>query len=174
MKIEGLAIRWEAQAKIGEITETMLPGAFASSIQNQDVLALRDHNPSELLGRTGSGTLSMRETAEGLAFALQLPNSPGGIDAYENAKLGNLKGVSIGFFLPGSDYTEDGGKRTIHRADLREISLLGALDPAYAGTRIQARSNHLGKTEELRCVFLGGEISIQKKNWRLIGKCYGL
>ena len=171
MKLEGMAVLWNSEAKIGELTERMLPGAFAQAIQNQDVLALRDHNPGVLLGRTGSGTLMMTENEAGLFFSLRLPNSPAGIDAYENAKLGNLKGVSVGFFLPGSDYTEDGGKRTIHRADLREISLLGALDPAYAGTRIQARS--IGKTEELRCVFLGGTIGIQKQD-RRFWKCYGV
>ena len=168
-----MAVLWNSEAKIGELTERMLPGAFAQAIKNQDVLALRDHNPSELLGRTGSGTLSMRETTEGLAFDLRLPNSPGGIDTYENAKLGNLKGVSLGFFLPGSDYTEEKGYRILRRVDLREISLLGSYDPAYEGTRILTRSNHLGQTEELRFVFLGGKIGIKKQD-RRFWKCYGV
>ena len=100
MKIEGLAVRWDSEAKIGELTERMLPGAFAQAIKNQDVLALRDHNPSELLGRTGSGTLSMRETTEGLAFDLRLPNSPGGLMLTKTRSSVILRASASAFFFP--------------------------------------------------------------------------
>jgi hypothetical protein len=45
---------------LGGFTELIAPGAFAAAIlPDADVLALRDHNSSALLGRTKSGTLSL-------------------------------------------------------------------------------------------------------------------
>ena len=61
------------------------------------VLALRDHDPSKLLGSTLHNTLTLRDTPAGLAFDLTVPNTEVGRDTFENVRLGNLTGVSWGF-----------------------------------------------------------------------------
>ncbi len=61
------------QTNVGSFRERIAPGAFAASLDSgRDILALVDHDPKSLLGRTRSGTLTLREDDDGLAFDLAL------------------------------------------------------------------------------------------------------
>ena len=137
-RLEGYAATFGSEARIGSFVETIAPGAFRSALSG-DVLALMDHDPARVLGRTRSGTLRLVEDSRGLSFSLDVPDTQAGRDALELAQRGDLGGMSFGFLVPpgGEDWTGD--KRTLRAVDLKEISVVSAW-PAYPDTEIALRN----------------------------------
>lgn len=137
-RLRGLAARFGSEARIGSVIETIAPSAFAATLGGgDDVLALVDHDPSQLLARTRSSTLRLRESPEGLEFEIDLPDTQLGRDTLALAERGDLGGMSFGFFVREDD--RDGGRRVLRSVDLKEISIVHSW-PAYPETTIQARS----------------------------------
>ena len=65
-KLVGYAVRWNSLSEIiwDEFREQFAPGAFKDSLASgSDVRALYEHNYTQLLGRTKSGTLVLSEDA---------------------------------------------------------------------------------------------------------------
>lgn len=143
-RLEGYAATFGAEAKIGSIIETISPGAFRSAITG-DVLALHDHDPAKVLGRTRSGTLRLTEDANGLAFSLDLPDTQAGRDVQALAERGDLGGMSFGFLVPKGGDEWDGEHRTLLAVDLKEISVVSAW-PAYPDTSLALRSRKQART----------------------------
>jgi Escherichia/Staphylococcus phage prohead protease len=136
-RLIGFAARYGAVADIGPFRERIAPGAFAGSIgEGADVLALLDHDPSRVLGRTRTKTLQLSDEPQGLAFDIEVPNTGAGRDALALAMRGDLGGASIGFVV--QEESKDGEVRVIERAQLLEISVVSAW-PAYAETSVEAR-----------------------------------
>ena len=80
-RLEGYAAVFDSEAPIGAFRESIRPGAFRAALATgKDVLALVDHDPARLLGRTGSGTLRLSEDSRGLAFELDVPDTQLGRD----------------------------------------------------------------------------------------------
>lgn len=108
-----------------------------------DVRALRDHNPSLLLGRTTSGTLRLSVDSTGLLFEADLPNTTYANDLRELVSRGDVTGASFGF-LPGTTTVtrdaENDYELVTHNsvADLLDVSPVTF--PAYAGTDVALRS----------------------------------
>jgi HK97 family phage prohead protease len=143
MKLSGLAIpNGVRSADLGGFVEIAAAGLVKRSLRDQPrVLALRDHDPSKLLGSTSAKTLTLRDTPAGLAFDLTVPDTEVGRDTYENIRLGNLTGVSWGFTTRKDSWAQVDGKavRTLHDIDLMEISPTAF--PAYGkGTSVSVRS----------------------------------
>ena len=137
-KLTGYAARFGTEARIGTFTETIAPGAFRGSLDG-DVLALVDHDPGKLLGRTRTGTLRLNEDDTGLRFELDVPDTNLGRDVLAMAERGDLGGMSFGFHVTRDHWS--GRKRELRAVDLREVSVVHAF-PAYQGTEVQARSQH--------------------------------
>lgn len=137
-RLVGFAARYGVVANIGPFRERISPYAFAGSIGEgrADVLALLDHNPEKVLGRTKSGTLRLDDQAEGLAFEIDAPDTGAGRDALALAARGDLGGASIGFIV--EDEASENDIRIIRRARLLEISIVSSW-PAYSGTEVEAR-----------------------------------
>jgi HK97 family phage prohead protease len=138
-RLEGYAATFGSQAKIGGFTETIEPGAFrASLLSGADILALADHDPGKVLGRTKSGTLILAEDAKGLRFGIDMPNTQIGNDLIEMAKRGDLGGMSFGFVATDEAWPSR-DRRILRAVDLKEISVVQSW-PAYQGTTVQARA----------------------------------
>ena len=136
--LEGYAARFGVPARIGGFTERIAPGAFTATLASgRDVLALADHNPGAVLGRTKSGTLQLRQDGEGLHFTLALPDTQAGRDLAELAARGDLGGMSFGFVA--TDEAWDGDMRELRSVELHEISVVQSW-PAYQSTEINLRS----------------------------------
>ena len=124
-RLEGTAAPFERYATIGtgrnRKSEKIRRGAFKRRIaelnapasetlltvdarQPNDIKALVDHNPQQLLGRLSRQvkTLRLREADVGLLFQLDLPATTLGADIRALAVAGLLAGVSIGFLSSGS------------------------------------------------------------------------
>ncbi len=147
-RLEGYAATFNADAKIGRFTETISPGAFRSSLAG-DVLALFNHDPAAVLGRTRSRTLRLSEDSRGLAFDLDLPDTAAGRDVLAMAERGDLGGMSFGFLTPKGGDKWQGERRTLVNVELREISVISAW-PAYPDTSLALRSFQLVQDHERR------------------------
>lgn len=137
-RIEGYAATFGAMANIGSFQERIAPGAFRSALAG-DVLALLDHDPGKVLGRTRSGSLRLSEDSRGLAFSLDLPDTQAGRDVLALAERGDLGGMSFGFTVPDGGEDWSGNTRTLRSIGLREISVVSSW-PAYQGTEIALRA----------------------------------
>ena len=135
--LSGYVATFGNEARIGGFSESIAPGAFRDSLATgQDVLALLDHKPDALLGRTKTGTLTLREDSKGLRFDLKLPDTQHGRDLVALAERGDLGGMSFGFIATDEKWTGD--KRELRAVDLLEISVVQSW-PAYQQTEIQLR-----------------------------------
>ena len=116
--------------------EKVKPGALT---YNENTVLLTQHDQRGVpLARVGAGTLSFRETKQGLEFTATLPESRA--DLREALERGDMSGaVSIGF------YVEEDGDRWTHanKQSLREVTQghlveLSLVSPAgaYPGARI--------------------------------------
>ena len=142
-KIGGYAAVFEQLSQpLWGFVEKIAKGAFASSLEQDDVRALWSHNTDLVLGRTGNGTLSLREDDHGLAFDLELPDTTLGRDTYESIKRGDVTGVSFGFEVLEDSWQrkEEGAPhiRTLNKVKLYEISPTAF--PAYEQTAVAVRS----------------------------------
>lgn len=137
-RLTGYAATFGTEARIADFTETIAPGAFADTLaESADVLALVDHDPARVLGRTRAGTLRLSEDRRGLAFNLDVPNTSHGRDVIALAERGDLGGMSFAFSVKRERW--DGERRTLEAVKLHEVSVVSAW-PAYDGTVVQARS----------------------------------
>jgi HK97 family phage prohead protease len=128
-------------------TETIGRGAFDAALAGDpDVIATVNHDFGQLLGRTSSGTLRLRQDDQGLAFELDLPDTTLGRDARELVRRGDLRGMSF-TAMPGEVERVDGG--VVHRsfAELLEVSLVAI--PAYSGTTVRKASRKRPLREQL-------------------------
>ena len=141
-KLEGYAATFGAEADLGSFVETIEPGAFRSALSG-DILALQDHDPARVLGRTRSRTLRLYEDSKGLGFELQLPDTSAGRDVQALAERGDLGGMSFGFLVNEGGERWSGRKRSLRSLDLREISVVSAW-PAYPDTEIALRAFQRG------------------------------
>lgn len=147
-RLEGYAATFAGEADLGAFRERIAPGAFRNAL-NSDILALLDHDAGKVLGRTRTGTLSLREDAKGLAFALDLPDTAAGRDVLALAARGDLGGMSFGFLVPEGGDEWQGKTRTLRSIDLKEISVVSAW-PAYGGTEIALRALQRGDERQRR------------------------
>lgn len=123
--------------------ETVAPGAFADALTpDADVLCLRDHQETILLGRTKSGTLSLRDTDAGLQFTCILPKTNQADDLAASIERGDLDGVSFGFTVPkgGDEWRKKNGvlTRTLTKVNLLEVSPCSWA--AYPSNSVSVRS----------------------------------
>jgi HK97 family phage prohead protease len=138
-RLVGHAAVFNSIADIGAFREVIKPGAFrANLLSGSDIMALVDHDPTRLLGRTKSGTLRLSEDARGLAFEIDLPETQLGRDVLALAERGDLGGMSFGFTAVDQAWPTR-GTRELRAVQLHEISVVQA-KAAYSATSVSARS----------------------------------
>lgn len=128
-------------ADLGGFVEQIAPTAFTKTVMESDVRALRDHDPSRLLGRTGAGTLRLFGDSVGLRYEIDLPDTQEGRDTALLLERGDLFGSSFGFRTISDSWaqTETGFPlRTLTEVALRDVGPVTF--PAYAATEAALRS----------------------------------
>jgi HK97 family phage prohead protease len=139
--IKGLAAPFNSKSVDMGFIEIIKPGAFTRTLKdNPDVLMLRDHKQELLLGRTKSGTLTLRETSKGLEFECQLPNNSDGDNLAVSLKRGDIDSCSFGFNVMSDSWADVDGQlvRTLLDIDLFECSVVSF--PAYPDSTAALRS----------------------------------
>lgn len=140
------AIVFNAESEdLGGFREIIDPGSLSKAMDDYpDIRAFWNHNTSDLIGRTISGTLRLFLHREGLDYEVDLPDTSAGRDVKVLAERGDLRESSFGF-----DTAEDGDKwtrrddgiriRTVTRIErLYEVSPVSI--PAYPQTANALRS----------------------------------
>ena len=120
-------------------TEEIRQGAFTASLSERDVIAIIGHDTGRVVGRTGAGTLILREDTRGLAFENELPDTTDGRDLAVLLDRKDIPGMSFGFVTRKQEWDEtvDPPHRTIIEADLYEITYTPC--PAYPDTEVGLR-----------------------------------
>ncbi len=122
---------------LGGFSERVMPGAFTRCLRSSpDVRCLFNHNASQLLGRTASGTLRLREDDLGLFFDCDLPDTQLGRDVQEMVKRGDISQCSFGFIVQGQRWPND-TTRELTDVDMLDVSPVTF--PAYPQTSVSAR-----------------------------------
>ena len=155
--IEGYAAVFNSKTRIGScFDEVIEPGAFSRSLsENGDVRALFNHDWNNVLGRTKSGTLTLKEDEKGLNFNVELPNTSVARDLSESMARGDINQCSFGFFVTDEewDYSVEPALRTIKEVELFEISVVSI--PAYDDTEASlVRDKDFGKEIEARSALI--------------------
>lgn len=139
-KLTGYVAKFNNATAIGGFTEVIRAGAFAASLASgRDIIAMADHDPARVLGRTKSGSLTLAEDATGLAFSLEVPDTQTGRDLIALAERGDLGGCSFGFTVPAGGDSWNGNNRELRAVNLSEVSIVQAW-PAYTDTEIHLRA----------------------------------
>ena len=121
---------------LGGFRERIAPGAFRS-VLDADVRALLNHDPSQVLGRTKSGTLRLFDEQRGLRFECDLPDSPLGENVKAAVRRGDIDGASFRFRV-GEEFW-DGDLRTVKSvAELKDVTV--ATYGAYPDASVELRT----------------------------------
>jgi HK97 family phage prohead protease len=143
-KIVGYAAKFNSRSvDLGGFVEILDPGAFNRAIEEaQDVRALVDHNPTLILGRTKSGTLSLSIDETGLLSTINPPETQAGRDIKESVGRGDVTGMSFSFrVMPDGDYwrkEDDRLVRHVRDVELYDVSVVTY--PAYPATEVSLRA----------------------------------
>ena len=150
--ISGYAAVFNSPTRLWEdLDEVIAPGAFSRAISSSDVRCLFNHDWSNVLGRTKSGTLRLSEDERGLKFEVDLPDTTVARDLIKSMERGDINQCSFGFIPTEEtwDYNSTPMLRTIHEVELYEVSIVPL--PAYEDTEAALRGKEdLEKVVEKR------------------------
>jgi HK97 family phage prohead protease len=142
--IEGLIPYDSESIPIWGTIEVIAPGAFKKTLEAKtEVRALWNHNDSQVLGSTKSGTLELEDTPEGLLCRCELPKTSYADDLFEIVSRGDVTTMSFGFYPVIWEYCDSSKVRRLQEIVLEEVSF-GVTYPAYPETTSQThiRSQH--------------------------------
>jgi len=106
---------------LGGFKEIIRPGAFTRVLMNNpDVRALVDHDPSRIIGRTPN-TLKLSEDSIGLHADIEPPETTTGRDILISLQRGDVTGMSFAFYVANDNWIKSEG------LDVREIIEIGGL-----------------------------------------------
>lgn len=131
--------------------ETIDPGAFDLE-RDTDVRALTNHNTTLVLGRTKSGTLTLRVDDRGLWGEILINQSDqDAMNLYARVRRGDVAECSFGFdILDQRMETQENGKPLwiIASVQLWEVSVVTF--PAYEDTHVEARAKEYEQIQKSR------------------------
>ena len=141
--VTGYAIVYNSPSvDLGGFVEIVAPGALTRTLtENPDVLCLRDHDCSLLLGRTLANTLTLTDDNIGLRFECTLPNTTAADDLAESMARGDIDACSFMMSVVNDTWSQDAQGniiRTLLDIDLSEVSIVSF--PAYPDTSAALRS----------------------------------
>jgi len=153
-KLIGLASPYNSPTSIFEkgrrFTEVVRPGAFRSALESGgDVLVTFNHDMSQLLGRTSSGTARLFDTDKGLGFEVDLPDTELGRTVKALVNRGDIKGASMSFRVKpnGEKWTADTRELTdLYLEELGPVTM-----PAYRDTQVAMRSSVTNYKLQVEC-----------------------
>jgi HK97 family phage prohead protease len=150
--VEGHAAVFNKRSQnLGGFVEMVAPGAFTKTIQEADVRALFNHDPSMILGRSTAGTLRLAQDNIGLAYEIDLGTRSYERDLAESMERGDITQSSFGFRVIDDDfgYTEDDFPlRTLTEVALTDVSPVTY--PAYLDADSGIASRAIARLAETR------------------------
>ena len=147
--IEGCAARFDSLSQdLGGFVEKIDKKAFDRCLKRCDVRGLKNHDPGQLLGRTGSGTMRLSVRDDGLYYEIDAPDTQIGRDTMTEIERGDISGSSFSFTLEpddGDEWDDTTSPPTRTLRNVRDLFDLGPVTfPAYpdtsSSTRMECRS----------------------------------
>ena len=138
-RVVGYAAVFDALSEdLGGFREKIAAGAFSKTLGG-DVRALFNHDESQILGRTKSGTLRLTEDNHGLLVDFTPPETAAAEHVIEAMRRGDIDQMSFGFRTRGDIWEETDGEivRTLTEVELFDVSLVTF--PAYPQTEAALR-----------------------------------
>jgi len=127
----------ELSDDLGGFREKIRKGAFANSIQTDDIRALFNHDSNYVLGRNTKGTLKLKEDERGLAIEIDPPGTQFAKDLMVLIERGDINQMSFGFITKVDEWDssdENNVIRTLVEVQLWDVSPVTY--PAYPKTEI--------------------------------------
>lgn len=139
-QIVGHAAVFDTITDLGWFKERVARGAFAESIQRDDIRALFNHDPNYVLGRNTAGTLRLSEDDKGLYFEIDLPDTQFARDLYTSIQRGDINQCSFGFVTLDEGWETVDGEivRALRKVQLWDVSPVTY--PAYPTTDASVRA----------------------------------
>lgn len=146
--------------------EQVAPGAFRETL-GDDIRALANHDTRLVLGRTTSGTLTLREDNKGLFGTIKMNEQDSdAMNLYARVQRGDVSQCSFGFDILDEEFTErsDGSVLwTIRKVKLYEVSVVTF--PAYVETAVSARKAEVDTIRRRRLDAWKNEMKERMKKW---------
>lgn len=122
-------------------SETIKPGAFSGCL-HQDTRALINHDTTLVLGRTTSGTLTLKEDERGLWGSVRINRSDtDAMNLYARVQRGDVDQCSFGFGIEKETFIDLGNGKV--RWEIEKVNPLYEVSvctfPAYEDTSVSAR-----------------------------------
>lgn len=124
-------------------TESIAEGAFDGAL-SEDIRCLIDHETRLVLGRTKSGTLTLKTDSRGLWGEVKINRSDqDAMNLYERVRRGDVDQCSFGFDILDEEFEDKGTSVhwTIKAVKLYEVSVVTF--PAYEETNVTARKQQI-------------------------------
>jgi HK97 family phage prohead protease len=141
MTFKGYAAVFDSDSEPLPFIERIQRGAFARTLKSRNNIRMYvNHNDSQLLASTRSGTLRLKEDSKGLLAEADLPMTTDGRNMSILLEQRIVDSMSFGFSVPrgGDTWSADGGRRTLTEVRLHEVSVVTG-QPAYAATSASVR-----------------------------------
>ena len=140
--IRGHAAIFDTTTSIGghfdeRVDRRAFNNAMASLAEN-NVMALFNHDPNQVLGSTRAGTLRLSIDDTGLQYEVDVPNTTVGNDLLELVRRGDISKSSFGFSTVEDKWDREKRLRTLIDVKLFDVSPVTY--PAYEGTDAGLRS----------------------------------
>ena len=134
----------------GETVERIKPGAFDRAIKEDDIRGLFNHDPSQVLGRTKSGTMRLAATDDGVTYEIDEADTTVFRDVSEHIKRGDVTGASFAFRVTDERWFEEDGKevREILAGEMADIGPVTY--PAYTATDATVAARSEGHVTDAR------------------------
>lgn len=146
--------------------EQVAPGAFRETLGG-DIRALANHDTRLVLGRTTTGTLTLREDDKGLFGTIKMNEQDSdAMNLYARVQRGDVSQCSFGFDILDEKFTErsDGSVLwTIRKVKLYEVSVVTF--PAYVETAVSARKAEVDTIRRRRLDAWKNEMKERMKKW---------
>ena len=131
-----------------DVSERVAPTAFDEALGN-DIRALINHDSTFVLGRTTSGTLTLRVDSVGLWGSILVnKNDSAAMDLYYRVQRKDVTQCSFGFDILKQSVETNSNETVfvLEKVKLYEVSVVTF--PAYEATRVEARKRDYEKIRE--------------------------
>ena len=154
------------------VRERILPGAFDNALARpDDVRALKNHDSSQILGRTKAGTLELSIDERGLHYSTTPSDTLLYRDTLTEIARGDLDGSSFQFVVTDQNLIREGDDIIREIRDVQLYDVGPVTFPAYPATAAQVRAirqqleggetRHFNVRQEARLNALSAEIADQ-------------
>lgn len=126
------------------LVERIAPTAFNRALsERQDVRALANHDPNQVLGRSTAGTLRLSVDERGLRYEIDLPDTQVGRDTAVSVQRGDVTGSSFAF-KPKKQSRQKGSGFDVRMLEDVDVFDVGPVTfPAYAGSSVGMRAHNV-------------------------------